>query len=176
MSRWQVSRRVDNALIRPIRNAWALSRGSRRGRSCHMIATWTPSGAEQNEWMWRPALTASVSTVESIWDRCNAVWRDPRRLSGAYAFSRTRVSIEALFDIINDGASIEELLDWYPGVERWQVESVLQAQHGRLEEVLGCEENTRRSLHACTGGYLTSPSTRSNSTISDAKSTGSSQR
>lgn len=87
-------------------------------------------------------MTAPVSAVESIWDRCDAVWQHPRRLSGAYAFARTRVPIEALFDNINDGASIEEFLEWYPGVERWQVESVLQTQRHRLEEVLGNEEDT----------------------------------
>ncbi len=81
-------------------------------------------------------MTASVPAVVCIWDRCEAVWRNPKRLSGAYAFSQTRVPIEALFNNINDGASIDEFLEWYPGVERWQVESVLQAQHGRLEEVL----------------------------------------
>ncbi|MYF27000.1 MAG: DUF433 domain-containing protein [Acidimicrobiia bacterium] len=81
-------------------------------------------------------MTASVSILDCIWDRCEAVWQHPRRLSGAYAFSGTRVPIEALFTNINDGASIDEFLEWYPGVERWQVESVLQTQLVRLEEVL----------------------------------------
>ena len=81
-------------------------------------------------------MTDSVPTAESIWDGCDAVWQDPLRLSGAYAFSGTRVPLEALFNNINEGASIDEFLEWFPGVERWQVESVLQLQRERLRQVL----------------------------------------
>jgi uncharacterized protein (DUF433 family) len=40
-------------------------------------------------------------------------------------FSGTRVPISALFENLRDGATIEEFLEWFPGVERAQVEAVL---------------------------------------------------
>ena len=62
------------------------------------------------------------------WQECTAVERDPERLSGAWVFRSTRVPVAALFENIKDGATIEEFLEWFPGVERSQVEEVLDLQ------------------------------------------------
>jgi uncharacterized protein (DUF433 family) len=45
-----------------------------------------------------------------------------------WVFRGTRVPIAALFENLRDGASIEEFLAWFPGVERSQVEAVLDAE------------------------------------------------
>jgi uncharacterized protein (DUF433 family) len=62
----------------------------------------------------------------AIWENCEAVERDPDRVSGAWVFRGTRVPVAALFANLKDGASIEEFLAWFPGVERSQVEAVLE--------------------------------------------------
>ncbi len=62
------------------------------------------------------------------WDNCEAVERDPNRVSGAWVFRGTRVPVAALFENLRDGASIQEFLTWFPGIERSQVEAVLDAQ------------------------------------------------
>lgn len=36
-----------------------------------------------------------------------------------------QVPVASLFDNLGDGATIDLFLDWFPGVDRWQVESVL---------------------------------------------------
>ena len=59
------------------------------------------------------------------WKHCPAVERDADKVSGAWLFSSTRVPVAALFENLRDGATVEEFLEWFPGVERWQVESVL---------------------------------------------------
>lgn len=59
------------------------------------------------------------------WDDCEAVERHPDKLSGAWVFRGTRVPVAALFENLRDGASVDEFLAWFPGVERIQVESVL---------------------------------------------------
>ncbi|MBW3541215.1 MAG: DUF433 domain-containing protein [Planctomycetes bacterium] len=59
------------------------------------------------------------------WESCHAVERDVERVSGAWVFRGTRVPVSALFENLKDGASIEHFLDWFPGVERSQVEEVL---------------------------------------------------
>ena len=60
------------------------------------------------------------------WENCPAVARDPERVSGAWVFQGTRVPVAALFENFRDGASIDEFLEWFPGVERSQVEAVLE--------------------------------------------------
>ena len=61
----------------------------------------------------------------STWRICLAVERDPEKVSGAWVFSGTRVPVASLFENLRDGATIDQFLDGFPGVERWQVESVL---------------------------------------------------
>ena len=60
------------------------------------------------------------------WQDCEAVERHPEKYSGAWVFRGTRVPLAALFENLRDGASIEEFLTWFPGVQRAQVEAVLE--------------------------------------------------
>lgn len=62
------------------------------------------------------------------WERCKAVERHPNIHSGAWVFKGTRVPVAALFENLRDGSSIEDFLAWFPGVERAQVEAVLDAE------------------------------------------------
>lgn len=59
------------------------------------------------------------------WKNGDAVACHPDRVSGAWVFRGTRVPVAALFENLKDGASIEDFLEWFPGVERSQVEAVL---------------------------------------------------
>lgn len=60
------------------------------------------------------------------WENCPAVERDPDRFSGAWVFRGTRVPVASLFENLKAGASVEQFLDWFPGVERSQVDCVLE--------------------------------------------------
>ncbi len=51
---------------------------------------------------------------------------DPEIVSGAVVFKGTRVPVDAFFDNIADGMSLDEFLDNFPTVEREQVEALLQ--------------------------------------------------
>ena len=59
------------------------------------------------------------------WTKCPAVERVPGKISGAWAFTGTRVPVYALFENLESGATVKEFLDWYPDVEEWQVRAVL---------------------------------------------------
>ena len=59
------------------------------------------------------------------WETCDAVEHHPKKVNGAWIFRGTRVPVSALFENLKDGASIEQFLEWFPGVKRWQVEMVL---------------------------------------------------
>jgi uncharacterized protein (DUF433 family) len=50
---------------------------------------------------------------------------DPEILGGRPVFSGTRVPIDALWNNLADGASLEEFLEWFPTVTREQAEAVL---------------------------------------------------
>ena len=63
-------------------------------------------------------------------EECPAVERHPDKLSGAWVFKGTRVPVSALFENLEDVATAEQFLQWFPGVDRWNVEAVLT--HERL--------------------------------------------
>jgi uncharacterized protein (DUF433 family) len=60
------------------------------------------------------------------WSDCPAVERKPGKVSGAWLFKGTRVPVRALFENLEGGATIDEFLEWFPGVTREQVELVLR--------------------------------------------------
>lgn len=59
------------------------------------------------------------------WKECTAVERDPAKVSGAWLFKGTRVPAKALFENLESGASLNDFLEWFPGVTRQQAEAVL---------------------------------------------------
>lgn len=59
------------------------------------------------------------------WTTCPAVERVPDRVSGAWVFKGTRVPVRALFENLEESASVNEFLNWFPGVTREQVLAVL---------------------------------------------------
>ena len=67
-----------------------------------------------------------MSRTTEHWEASPEVERDPERVSGAWVFRGTRVPVAALFENLREGASIQEFLEWFPGVLRSQVESVLE--------------------------------------------------
>ena len=69
----------------------------------------------------------------SNWESCEVIERDPNKVSGAWIFRGTRVPVSALFENLKDGASIQQFLEWFPGVEREQVETVLNHELKELE-------------------------------------------
>jgi uncharacterized protein (DUF433 family) len=60
------------------------------------------------------------------WADCSAVERVPGKVSGAWLFRGTRVPVKALFENLEGGSTIEEFLEWFPGVTRKQLETVLE--------------------------------------------------
>ena len=42
-----------------------------------------------------------------------------------YSVAATRVPVSALFENLKDGATVEQFLEWFPGVEDGAVEAVL---------------------------------------------------
>lgn len=70
------------------------------------------------------------------WETCSAVERRPGKLSGAWAFAGTRVPVSALFENLGSGGTVEQFLDWFPGVEEWKVRAVLEHEAKALRTLV----------------------------------------
>ena len=84
----------------------------------------------------RVATTAGSRYSLSVldWRQCDGVERDPTKVSGAWIFKGTRVPVRALFENLEDGASVDQFLEWFPGVARRQIEAVLELAASSLTE------------------------------------------
>jgi uncharacterized protein (DUF433 family) len=60
------------------------------------------------------------------WSTCLAVERDQERVSGAWVFRGSRVPIAALFENLEDDASVQQFVEWFPGVTINQARQVLE--------------------------------------------------
>ena len=63
------------------------------------------------------------------------VQRDPEIHSGDLVFTGTRVPVDSLVDYLKGGHSIEEFLQDYPTVERWQLESYIELSPQGLDHL-----------------------------------------
>jgi len=73
----------------------------------------------------------SISMLD--WSQCAAVECVPGKVSGVWLFKGTRVPVKALFENIEGGATIQEFLEWFPGVTGGQTEAVLEYTQRSLE-------------------------------------------
>ena len=70
------------------------------------------------------------------WTNCPAVERKRGKISGAWAFTGTRVPVYALFENLGGGATIDEFVEWFPGVDKSQVRAVLEHEARALRKAL----------------------------------------
>lgn len=66
------------------------------------------------------------------WTKCPEVERIAGKVSGSWLFTGTRVPVTALFENLEDGATVDEFLEWFPGMKREQVNAVLDFAAGRM--------------------------------------------
>jgi uncharacterized protein (DUF433 family) len=59
------------------------------------------------------------------WSTCKVVERAADVVSGAWVFAGTRVPVAALFENLEDGAQVQEFVEWFPGVAIEQARAVL---------------------------------------------------
>ena len=69
------------------------------------------------------------------WFNCPEVERSKDKVSGAWVFRGPRVQVRALFENLETGATIDQFLEWFPGVTMNQVVAVLAHAEQSLVEV-----------------------------------------
>ncbi len=67
------------------------------------------------------------------WNTCPAVERTPGKVSGAWVFVGTRIPLSALYENLAGGATVDEFVEWFPGVEMKQVRAVLHHEARSLK-------------------------------------------
>ena len=59
------------------------------------------------------------------WSKCLAVESIPGKVSGAWVFKDTRMPVSTVFENLESGASIDEIMEWFD-VTREQIVAVLE--------------------------------------------------
>jgi uncharacterized protein (DUF433 family) len=60
------------------------------------------------------------------WSQCPAVESVPGKVSGAWVLKGTRMPVSAIFENIAGGASIDDIMEWFDGLDREQVKAVIE--------------------------------------------------
>jgi len=60
------------------------------------------------------------------WSTCEFAEQDPDRVSGVWLFRGSRVPVSTLFENLEDGAVLDDFVQWFPGVSLEQVKGVLE--------------------------------------------------
>jgi uncharacterized protein (DUF433 family) len=67
------------------------------------------------------------------WSQCAAVESVPGKVSGAWVFRGTRIPVAAVFENLEDGLTINEIVQMFDGLTREQVQAVLDFTAHSLE-------------------------------------------
>ena len=59
------------------------------------------------------------------WSQCPAVESVPGKMSGSWVLKGTRMPVSAIFENIEAGASIDDIMEWFDGLDREQVKAVI---------------------------------------------------
>ena len=60
------------------------------------------------------------------WSQCPAVESVPGKVSGAWVLRGTRMPVSAIFENIEAGANINDIMEWFEGLDLEQVRAVIE--------------------------------------------------
>ena len=83
-----------------------------------------------------------VGPDDAMWRACPLVEQAAGRLGGAWVFKNSRLALYVLHANLAGGATIDEFVKWYEGVEKWQVKAVLEHAAKELREDLPAYADT----------------------------------
>ena len=80
---------------------------------------------------WFQKLAAAPDNAENPtgaidWSQCPVVESVPGRVSGAWVLKGTRMPVSAIFENLEAGANIDDIMEWFAGLDRSQVEAVIE--------------------------------------------------
>jgi uncharacterized protein (DUF433 family) len=60
------------------------------------------------------------------WSECPAVESTPGKVGGAWVLRGTRMPVSAIFENLEAGANIDDIIEWFDGLDRAQVKAVIE--------------------------------------------------
>jgi uncharacterized protein (DUF433 family) len=79
---------------------------------------------------WFQKLAAAPDAVNPTgaidWSQCPVVESVPGKVSGAWVLKGTRMPVSAIFENLEAGANIDDIMEWFAGLDRSQVEAVIE--------------------------------------------------
>ena len=72
------------------------------------------------------------------WSQCSAVESVPGKVSGAWVLKGTRMPVSAIFENLEAGANIDNIMEWYDGLDREQVKAVIEFAARSLDKAPAC--------------------------------------
>jgi uncharacterized protein (DUF433 family) len=70
-------------------------------------------------------MTQARTKMPLDWSQCPAVGSLPGKVGGAWVFRGTRIPVAAVFENLEDGLTIEEIVQMFDGLKQEQVKAVL---------------------------------------------------
>jgi uncharacterized protein (DUF433 family) len=67
------------------------------------------------------------------WSQCSAVERIPGKVSGAWVVRGTRMPVSAIFENLEAGANLDDILQWFDGLNREQIKAIMDFAARSLE-------------------------------------------
>ena len=81
------------------------------------------------------------------WSQCPAVESIPEKVSGAWVFKDTRMPVSIVFENLEVGATIDEIMEWFH-LNREQIVSVLEFAARSLDPFPSPQAITRSTVDA----------------------------
>jgi uncharacterized protein (DUF433 family) len=60
------------------------------------------------------------------WSQCSAVESVPGKVSGAWVLRGTRMPVSVIFENLEAGANIDDIMRWFEGLDLDQVKAVIE--------------------------------------------------
>ena len=68
------------------------------------------------------------------WSQCPAVESIPGKVSGTWVLRGTRMPVAVIFENLEAGANIDDIMEWFDGLDREQVRAVIEFAARSLDE------------------------------------------
>jgi uncharacterized protein (DUF433 family) len=68
------------------------------------------------------------------WSQCPAVESIPGKMSGAWVLKDTRMPVSSIFENLEAGANLDDIVEWFDGLDREQVKEVIHFATSSLEK------------------------------------------
>lgn len=82
------------------------------------------------------------------WSQCPAVESIPGKVSGAWVLKGTRMPVSVIFENLKAGANPDEIMEWFEGLDREQVEAVIEFA-ARSLDACSAQEPSAWPLSSC---------------------------